>query len=336
MIETKTLREVIEQHIRLGRKNGAGWYPVLCKVCNDHGKKGPRAAFRFDDHAVGYNCFNCGHTAVFDPSENKQMTDKMKTVLSSFGIPDEEWKVVVFSAMSTEYSPTAHKAQERKLEPVEVPLPDYFYRLTDDKNDDIAQYAIEYLKQNRLIDWTTYPFYLARITDNPTSKRWYGRLIIPIYKQQKLIFYQGRDLSDTRPQKYLSLNVVRDNVLYGYEFIEENTPDPLYITEGWFDAFLINGVAVFGRKMSDNQIAWLNKSNREKVIVPDRTGKGYDLAEQGLRLGWKVSIPDVGEDVKDITDSVCRYGLLYTKFTLAQHTHSGFEAEVRIKMLLKK
>lgn len=336
MIESKTLREVIEHHIRLGRKNGAGWYPVLCKVCNDHGKKGPRAAFRFDGPTVGYNCFNCGHTAIFDPSENKHMTEKMKTVLHAFNIPEEDWQAVIFTALSTDYSTFAHKKLERDLEPNEISLPDYFYKLTDDKNDEWAQYAIEYLSKDRLIDWTTYPFYLAKISDNPTSKRWYGRLIIPIYKQEKLIFYQGRDLTDTRPQKYLNLNIVRDNVLYGYDFIEENTTDPLYITEGWFDAFLMRGVAVFGRKMAENQIKWLNKSRREKVVIPDRTGRGYQLAEQGLQLGWKVSIPDVGEDIKDVSDSVHRYGMLYTKFSLAQHTYTGFEAEVRVKMLLKE
>jgi hypothetical protein len=58
-----TLEEVIRNNIQISNiPSSKGFYPVLCKICHDHGRKGLRAGFKFnDDGSVGYNCFNCGH-----------------------------------------------------------------------------------------------------------------------------------------------------------------------------------------------------------------------------------------------------------------------------------
>lgn len=337
MIKAKTLKEVIETFIPIKRRtNLQGWHPVLCKVCNDHGRKGNRAGFRFDHDIVIYNCFNCGHTAVYNPHENKTMPEKMKMVLDAFHVPQEEWQQVVFTALSLtkggDYNQQYNNT--KSIEPPAVSLPDFFYQLSDDPKDEMSQCAIEYLKTKRGINWKDYPFMLAKITNHPDSKRWFGRLIIPFFKDNKLIFYQGRDLTDTRPQKYLNASVNRENVLYGFEFLNQNTDEPLYIVEGWFDAFLIQGIAVLGRKISDGQLRWINSSPRPKVIIPDKTGKGFDLALMGLEKGWAVSTPDVG-DCKDVSEAVVRYGLVYTLMSIKQHTYKGFEAKTRIKVYCK-
>jgi DNA primase len=180
-----------------------------------------------------------------------------------------------------------------------------------------------------------YPFYLCKKSTNPVISRWYGRLIIPLFKQGKLIFYQGRDLSGQRQAKYLSVENARDNVLYGYDNIYQKTDTPLYIVEGFFDAYVLNGVAVLGSKMTQNQIRWINQTHREKVIIPDRYGDGVLLAEQALELGWNVSTPDWGA-CKDVNDAVMKYGLLYTLHSIKENTCSGFKAHAQISIYCKK
>jgi len=329
---TTTLEEVIRNHVRLGRPNGQGWHSVVCPC--DHGRKGPRAAFKFENGVVGYNCFNCGLAAVFNPLENKSMPKKMQLVLEQFKIPKEDWQGVLFAALAAGEQPTIVK-QQVDIEPKEIEFPDFFYPLAGNDNDEWDVCAREYLAFERAINYKDHTFYLSKRTIDPKSKQWYGRLIIPFYKDKKLIFYQGRDVSTQRVKKYLSPDVARENVLYGYEFITEDNDAPLFIVEGWFDAFLLKGVAVLGDRMTPNQVKWINQSRRKKVVVPDRYGDGWRLAEQALELGWSVSTPDT-PGCKDVTDAVVKYGMLYTLSAIKEGTHEGFAAATRVMVYCQR
>jgi hypothetical protein len=330
-MKTATLQEIIRQNIRLpNRANGRGFYAVLCKVCHDHGKKGPRAGFKFEGDTVGYNCFNCGHSAIFDPREHRTMPKKMAEVLSAFGIAQSDWNQVLFTALVNEHNGVTRDAVSTfvSIEPDKIPFATFFQRLEDNDNE-WNQYAIQYLTQ-RGVDWKAYPFHICNEPDShPDCERWYGRLIIPIYKDDKLIFFQGRDLSGLRSKKYMSPNVNRDNVLYGFDRLFNDADEPLYVVEGWFDAFMLDGVAVFGNHMTPAQIKWLNQSRRNKVIIPDRFGDGHLLAEQAIELGWSVSYPDIGS-CKDVNESVMKYGKLYTLKTIREQTCEGFEAQAKM------
>lgn len=325
-METITLPEIIRQHIQLpSTTNARGWYPILCNVCNDHGRKGPRAGFKFDGTAVGYNCFNCGHTAVYNPAYTKIPSKEMVEVFNAFGIPETDWKKAGFDAFINNYKQVIKEYSA--IEPDEIILPRFFYPLTDDQNDEWCQYSIEYLA-DRGIDWTTQPFFCVRKDNHPDNQRWYGRLIIPIYKSNKIVFYQGRDIVGAHNKKYLNVNVPRDNILYGYDNLLKHTDDPLYIVEGWFDAQAIEGIAIFGNRMTQQQIQWLNKSYRPKVVIPDRYGKGHLLAEQAISLGWKVGFLDRNDSCKDVNEAIQKYGLLYTMKTIVDNTREGNQAQI--------
>jgi len=331
-MNTTTFEDVIRSNIRLGRPNPQGWCPVLCKVCGDHGRKGDRAAFLFTPNGGGsYHCFNCGHSTVYDPDSHRSMPRKMLEVFAAFGIPDTDWNVIIFQNLGRARQGDSQQHSYVSIEPKEIELPSSFYRLTDDQNDDVAQYAIEYLVNDRGIDWQAYPFFLSK----PTNKKWFGRLVIPVYKDNKVIYYQGRDLTELHKQKYLSPTIDRENVLYGYENLHTDQDEPLYVMEGWFDAFLLNGIAVFGNKLSDAQIKWLNQSRRQKVVIPDRFGDGHKLAKQAIDLGWAVSTPDA-PGCKDVSDAVKKYGMLYTLKTIHDNTATGFVASANVAVYSRR
>jgi DNA primase len=263
----------------------------------------------------------------------------MTKVLSDFGIPEADLQAVVFSTFGQALTNTKEKIQQRKIEPNEIPTPKTFYFLKDAKpTDEWATIAKEYLRHERCINWDDYPFMLAKKTADPTMRKWFKRLIIPIYKQKKLVFYQGRDLTDKAKQKYQSAKTETSRVIYGFDHIfQYESTAPLYIVEGWFDAFLINGIAVLGNSISEEQATWIDKSNRLKVFVPDRFGNGKEVAFHALELGWSISTPDfrIDESCKDINDVVKRYGKLYTMKTLADNTTTGFGAETLLNLYCK-
>lgn len=333
MMEPTTLESVIRQHIPLPNKpNSHGFWSVLCRVCNDHGRKGKRAGFKFFGNDVGYNCFNCGHGARYSPHEHRTMPRDMELVLTSFGLSEIDWNPVLLSAMVYQHDAQPNESSHPTLDlsTPELTFPPYFYPLTDDSTDDFAQYAIQYLS-SRNVDWKRHPFFLVdRCDDDPRNKDWYGRLIIPTYRDGKLIFWQGRDLTDLHVQKYLSPATIKSNVIGGYDKLQRFTDQPLYITEGWFDAYHTDGVCLFGGKLTQNQIHIISKSPRQKVVIPDKYGDGQVLGQQALELGWCISTPDIG-DAKDVDEAVQTYGLLYTLKSIQAHTHCDrFTGEVRL------
>ncbi len=332
---TESLKEIINQYVSLQPENHKGWQAVQCSVCNDHTRKGLRGAFLFDGDKVIYKCWNCGHTAVYDPLENELMPKNMVRVLDDFGIPDDIWKSLILS--SPAYMNGAIKRgtdeapSEESIEPKELKMPDFFYYLKDAAADDeIAAEARIYLKEVRQVDPDAFPYMLAHKHTNRRLHKWLGRVIMPIYKNNKLIYYIGRALYDA-PQKYETPASPKEKVLYGFERLFERTTAPLFIVEGWFDAYAIDGVATLGNVITPYQAQWLDRSKREKIYIPDKFGDGFRAAEQALKNGWKISTPDIGSDCKDMDDAVKKYGKLYVIRSIIENSADGFGALVRLK-----
>lgn len=330
------LKELLESIVDLGRPNAKGWQSTLCKVCNDHGRKGRRAAFRFEGTTCAYRCQNCGIKGAYDTESHFSPSDNFKEIITAFGVPNDVISQLEFNSLNNKLSgtvPTAARVAAKSTVAQEIPVPEFFVKLAElDASSPIKQLAELHLRDDRAINPSSYPFMIGVKTDDPESKRWLNRLIIPMYNQSgRLIFYQGRDLIGTAVKKYLSVNVPREAVIYGMSEIFAHTNRPLFITEGFFDAFHLQGAAVLGRDLTQPVIDMLNRSPREKIVVPDRFGDGGDLAMSALRQGWKVSTPDFG-NCKDVTEAIVKYGKLYVVKTITDNVFSGNAAETMVKL----
>jgi hypothetical protein len=261
----------------------------------------------------------------------------MTEILTSFNVPKDEVDKLKLEAFKPRdliiNTPTQSIIQQ--IEPMVVPLPSHFYPLSEASPNDVwGQIALDYLEYDRGIDPKSHPFYLAHKTGDPKLDRWFGRVIIPIYKDDNLIFYIGRDLTGKKQKKYLSPSYSKEKIIYGFHELYRETEEPLYIVEGWFDAFVINGVAILGNEISEAQTTWLNKSYRKKVYIPDRFGDGWVAAEHALKKGWSVSTPEIG-NCKDINEAVLKYGKLYVMKSIAENIAEGFTAQARLGVYCK-
>lgn len=333
-----SLRDIIQQYVRLYPANTRGWHPCVHQGC-DHGNKGPRAAFIFDGDVVGFHCFNCPLKPRFDPNVDTDLSDDFKKLLRDFNIPDEVWQRCVFDSFASNYdkSKIGHGRHRSTLvdphEPSIIQMPSSFYKLSEAaETDKWAIIAKDFLEHERGVDWKSYDFYLSEKTDDKHLSKWFKRLIIPMYKNGNLIFYQGRRLSDGLKKKYESPAVESHKVLGGFDNLFLPTNAPLIVAEGWFDAFAADGAAIIGNIISKEQIAWLNKSKRPKIYVPDKTGNGYLAARTALNQGWNISLPDTS-NCKDISDAVKRFGKLYAIKSIIDNACSGFEAELQLKFI---
>lgn len=331
------VEQIVRQYCILPNKPApSGWYAVRCLVCNDHKHK-KRGGWKFDGNKASYHCFNCS-TAVSYDEESGFVSDDLKKVLDAVGVPDTVITELKFDSFKrykeSKFGGEARRSQFSTNEIKPIQLPKHFYRLIQDEDDVWSQIAQEYLL-DRGIDIDDYKFYLSRGGDK-TENKWKGRLIIPYYNNDNLIFYHGRDLTGKSALKYLGTEAVsKASVMYGLDQLHTNRDQPLFVVEGFFDAFHIKGVAVFGNEMSEHQIALLNSSSRQKVIIPDRRGNGHLLALKGLEMGWNVSnLPF--DYCKDVNEAVQQYGLLYVFKSIMDNIKSGFEAEVHTRLLCEK
>jgi DNA primase len=69
------------------------------------------------------------------------------------------------------------------------------------------------------------------------------------------------------------------------------------------------------------------------IIVPDQDKTGLTICERALDLGFQVSLPDWGNDIKDANDAVLKYGKLPTLLSILQ---SATNSKIKIEMQRNK
>ena len=64
------------------------------------------------------------------------------------------------------------------------------------------------------------------------------------------------------------------------------------LCEGQIDALHIDGCALGGSEISDQQALLMNKLQRDIIVIPDRDKAGSKLVERAIELGWQVSMSE--------------------------------------------
>ena len=316
--------------------SSTGWSSCYCEVCGDGKRvKGPRGGWTFDGDMAFYHCFNCGVDGNFDPNREHPFSKDMRRILDSFGIDKRSYNTVAFMHKKQD---GADKKPEKKFIPIAFhDIPEHFYPLADAGLDNVvAGQARRFIRDKYALSDTDYPFYLSTgistsddIRDVAKTKQLAGRIIIPYFKNGRMIYYQARALSSDAKMKYVNMDVPKTNILFNMDQLYKNIDAPLYIFEGAFDAIHVNGVATMENNLTSNQIELLSKSPRRKVIVPDRNSDSRKLIEVGvLSQGWGVALPEIGSNNKDLCEGILRFGKLHILNSLVKKTYYGAEAKL--------
>lgn len=332
---TTSIEPLIRQYVNLSSNSSVkGWWSCVCMLCNDHSKRG---GFNFEGLTTSYHCFNCGHATTHDPMVYSGFSENMIKVLTNFGIPKDQYKEIILNNVINQhhnnFKITKKEIEDPDVKIIEIQLPPHFIEL-DKSNGVWSDVATEYLINHRSVDPKSHPFYIL----NPIKQQyeiereWRGRLIIPYYRNNKVVWYQGRDLRPISKLRYLNAQTTSECILSNYESLFTITDDPLFICEGFFDSHCINGIAIFGNTFKKGQMKLLNKSNRRKIYIPDNTKDGRKAALMALEQDWEISMPDIG-GCKDINNAVHKYGLMYVLASLHKNIKKGYAGEIAIMTL---
>jgi hypothetical protein len=335
MVKPLTLRELVEEHVHLGRESATGFRALRCQVCNDHSE---RAGFKFDGSTVGFHCFNC--KAKFLHEEGSTSISKSaRRILEAHGVPGAKLDELVGTAFFNKANQPKEITLETLKPPVslftpDVDLPPSSYPLGSEFREDLQIPLIEYLFSRRLDP-------LELNAHFSTDPKFLNRVIIPCMRAGKVIFWQARTVKDSKP-RYISCTAPRAAVLWGYDHLWQDLDQPLFVTEGITDAAPVRGVALLGSEINDAKLEVLDRCRRTKVVVIDRDSNGGLLGEIALKHGWEITFVD--PRASDINKSVQLFGLPYTVWTLMKNrtrpspikTAEGISLQSKLQLELAK
>ncbi len=322
----KLLIDLIREKVHLGPENPNGWMALKCQVCNDHSE---RAGFINDGGFTSFNDFNCGAKFKYEEGSGK-FNRNIKHILESFGITSDDLNEIsnsIFFANvpKEEKEITLKDLTKVKLFTPEVDLPDKSYPLGHNNFEEIQEPLIQYLL-DRKIDPLEIQAYFS------VDAKFIGRVIIPYFRNGKIIYWQARHINNGVKPRYLNCYAAKDAIIYGYDKLVERAKSPLFITEGVFDAALIGGVCILGSTLNKAKIEILKKTNRRIMFVIDRDKTGKNLAEAALENGWEITFVDV--KATDINDSIIKFGREYTAFCLLKNATNKIEQKYKSHLSL--
>jgi len=297
-------------------------YNFRCPICGDsqRNKNKARGYFYVVENNTNFKCHNCGASLSFnnfikkvDVELYKQYTlEKFKAGFSGKGFTADSPTVI---------SEIVESSKPRFVkDPIKSSLP---------KASEVRR-AKEYLER-RNIDPTKF-YYAERFKEFTNSikqtfddvKYDEDRIIIPLYKDKRLIGFQGRSI-DYSPTKYITVMLNENEPkIYGLDNI--NKESNVYITEGPFDStFIDNSIAMCGADVDVNE--W-NIEN--PVYVYDNEPRNKEIVNRISKVidkGYKVVIWPTSIMEKDINDMVLSG--LDVQSVVESNVYSSLQAKIK-------
>ena len=306
----------------------SGWHSFNAICCHYRGHKADRRSrggIKFDGENWSYHCFNCGFKCTF--TLGRTLTRNTRQLLSYCGMDKDD--INKYSLESLQHKDLLDfakaKREKKKVKFKEMHLPDA--ELIDENNPKHEIY-VSYLNK-RKIRINDYPFMCTPDAEGRQA----NRVIIPYTYENKIVGHTSRYLDDRTPK---FINEQQQGYVFGYD-LQKPEYEVCIVTEGIFDALSINGCALTHNTISEDQAEILKNLNKKVIVVPDQDKTGLQICDRALDLGFYVSIPEWEDDVKDVNDSVVKYGKLATLLSILQTaTNSKIKIEVKRKQLDKR
>ena len=307
------------------KQTPSGWIGFDAPCCVHNGETRDtkaRGGIIQESDNISYHCFNCGFKCSWQPG--RTFSWKMRKFLEWLGTPDDVINKVALDVMRLNEGVEARERIAQLPSFSSVPLPDDAIRIQDITNHTKhSLQVLEYMASRNLnLDDTNYYW--------SPSLGYRDRFIIPFYYEKRIVGWTARSILPNKNPKYLT--EVQPGFVYG---LDEQGYKKIFavVCEGQLDAIHVDGTALGGSEISDQQVMLLNRLNKDIIVVPDRDKAGSKLVERAIELGWQVSLPDWNQDINDIGDAVDKYGRLYTLYSIV---NAAEDSPLKIRLKAKK
>ena len=221
-------------------KTPSGWNTMDCPMCSDKRKRGGLIT---TGAKISYNCFNCGYTTGWEP--NPTLGKKYKDLATILGADQQDIHKVTIELLKY--------AEELETE-TET---DYVYNLqkftteqipdTASAVDDLEDgHAVkEYAKQRGLLG-----LYPLLYFDDRLYKQ---RLVVPFTYNNEVVGWTGRHISPPDKQTPKYLHKMQPGYVFNIDRFADSKREIVIVTEGVFDAILVDGIAIQGNSVGPEQ-----------------------------------------------------------------------------------
>jgi hypothetical protein len=303
----------------------SGWMSRNAPCCHHNGNTADtrgRGGLISEGDTVSFHCFNCGFKASWQPGRG--VSKGLRRLLVWLGAPDDAINKLTLDVMRIN---EGVEVKQRKIDiPTfeTIPLPPDAVKVSDiTEFNKFSMAILEYMAARNLnLDDTDYYW--------SPSLGYRDRLIIPFYYEKRIVGWSARTIIADKQPKYLT--ETQPGYVYGLDEQGHNKVFAI-VCEGPVDAIHIDGCALTGSEIGDQQALLINRLAKDIYIVPDRDKAGSKLIEAAIERGWGVSLPEWDADINDIGDAVAKYGRLYTLYSIASAAETS---PLKIRLRAKK
>jgi hypothetical protein len=303
----------------------SGWMSRNAPCCHHNGNTADtrgRGGLISEGDTVSFHCFNCGFKASWQPGRG--VSKGLRRLLVWLGAPDDAINKLTLDVMRIN---EGVEVKQRKIDiPTfeTVPLPPDAVKVSDiTEFNKFSMAILEYMAVRNLnLDDTDYYW--------SPSLGYRDRLIIPFYYEKRIVGWTARTIIADKQPKYLT--ETQPGFVYGLDEQGHNKVFAI-VCEGPVDAIHIDGCALTGSEIGDQQALLINRLAKDIYVVPDRDKAGSKLIEAAIERGWGVSLPEWDADINDIGDAVAKYGRLYTLYSIASAAETS---PLKIRLRAKK
>lgn len=223
---------------------------IRCPFCDD---TSDHLGIFFD--SMLFHCWRCNRSGHFSYLLSRLLSISIEEAEAIINRHQYHTGVDLVSEIESLFG---EQATQQKEEVVEVSLPPHFELITE-KTDYLPLQA--YLKRRKLNLSTLIEYRCGICRVGPYTMR----LIIPVYYQNRLVGYQGADLTGRAKTKYLSSHTPIKNYLYNYDNVDKR----IIIVEGVLDCWRVGKdcVATFGTGVTKHQRNLILRKKPETLII---------------------------------------------------------------------
>jgi hypothetical protein len=304
-----------------------GWLSFNAVCCTHNGNspdKRGRGGIKVTEQGWSYHCFNCSYTASF--VLGRTVSFKARRLLSWMGVPENE--IEMLNLESLRHRSIHGMLEDRQrvfntLSAIEFEEFDDFPPFSEIITPEMPLYW-DYIRRRGVPE--DFPIMTAIKTDGIHWVRPF--VLVPFTYDNRVVGWTARFLDNKQP-KYI--NHSQPGYVFGTDLQHADWQHVL-VMEGIFDALSIGGLAVMHNTISDAQARLIRSLGKQVTVIPDQDKAGLELIDRAVELGWAVSIPNWGENNKDVNDSVAEHGKLATLLMIMQARETS---KIKIKLAKK-